>query len=179
VVGPFDDVFLPPGATTVDWEVELGVVIGRTARYLPSVESALEHVAGYVVSNDVSERNWQKRQSGGQWSKGKTAETFNPLGPALVPADELPDVQALRIWSSVNGEGRQDSNTANMVFSVAFLVWHLSQHMVLEPGDLVNTGTPEGVAQSGRFPYLGEGDTLELGLDLLGAQRSRFVPAPR
>lgn len=178
VVGAFDDVFVPPRATTVDYEVELGIVIGRTARYLPSVEVALGHVAGYAVSHDVSERNWQKRESGGQWSKGKTAETFNPLGPALVPADEVADVQSLRIWSTVNGEKRQDSNTSNMIFSVAFLVWHLSQYMVLEPGDLINTGTPEGVAQSGRFPYLSPGDTVEIGVDGLGIQRTRFIAAP-
>lgn len=151
VVGPYDDVVVPRGATRTDWEVELGVVIGKTARYLESPEVALEHVAGYVVSNDVSERAFQIEQSGGQWSKGKCAETFNPLGPWLVPADEV-DPQKLRLGSSVNGEVRQDSSTADMVFDVAYLVWHLSQYLVLDPGDLVNTGTPQGVALSGRFP---------------------------
>ncbi len=177
VVGPFDDVAIPPGARTVDWEIELGVVIGKRARYLSSPEEALEHVAGYVASNDVSEREWQLDESGGQWSKGKCAETFNPLGPALVPAGEV-DPQALRLWSRVNGEPRQDSTTADMIFSVAQIVHHLSQYLVLEPGDLVNTGTPQGVALSGRFPYLGAGDVMELGIDGLGEQRQVLVPAP-
>ena len=174
VVGPYDDVIIPPGATRVDWEVELGVVIAKRASYLDSVDLALEHVAGYVVSNDVSEREWQVELSGGQWSKGKSAESFNPVGPALVPADEV-DPQALRLWSTVNGEGRQDSSTADMVFPVAHLVWDLSQFMVLEPGDLINTGTPQGVALSGRFPYLAAGDVVEIGIDALGTQRQHFV----
>jgi 2,4-diketo-3-deoxy-L-fuconate hydrolase len=176
VVGPYDDLRLPPRAEKVDWEVELGVVIGRRARYLASVDDALAHVAGYVVSHDVSERTWQKEESGGQWSKGKIAETFNPLGPALVPADEI-DPQALRIWSTVNGEHRQRSTTADMVFSVAHLVWHLAQYGVLDPGDLLNTGTPEGVAMSGRFPYLAAGDVVELGIEGLGTQRQPVVAA--
>ena len=178
VVGAFDDIHVPPRAETIDWEVELGVVIGRRARYLGSVDDALDHVAGYVVSHDVSERTRQKEESGGQWSKGKTAETFNPVGPYVVPADEI-DPQALRIWSTVNGEARQDSTTADMVFSVAFLVWHLSQYGVLDPGDLVNTGTPEGVAMSGRFPYLKSGDVVELGVEGLGVMRQHLVDAPR
>ncbi|MFD2082131.1 2-keto-4-pentenoate hydratase/2-oxohepta-3-ene-1,7-dioic acid hydratase (catechol pathway) [Actinopolymorpha cephalotaxi] len=176
VVGPYDDVVVPRGATRTDWEVELGVVIGKTARYLESPEVALEHVAGYVVSNDVSERAFQIEQSGGQWSKGKCAETFNPLGPWLVPADDV-DPQKLRLASSVNGEVRQDSTTADMVFDVAYLVWHLSQYLVLDPGDLINTGTPQGVALSGRFPYLGSGDVMELEIDGLGRQRQRLVDA--
>jgi len=174
VVGGFDDLVLPKGSAKVDWEVELGVVIGKRASYLDSVEDALDYVAGFTVSHDVSERTWQKDLSGGQWSKGKIAAGFNPLGPGLVPADEV-DPQALRIWSTVNGEKRQDSSTADMVFSVAYLVWHLSQFTVLEPGDLLNTGTPEGVAMSGRFPYLAAGDTIELGIDGLGAQAQRVV----
>jgi 2-keto-4-pentenoate hydratase/2-oxohepta-3-ene-1,7-dioic acid hydratase in catechol pathway len=172
VVGPDDDVLLPPDSQRSDWEVELGVVIGRRARYLASPEEALDVIAGYVVSNDVSEREYQIEVSGGQWSKGKCAETFNPLGPALVPADEV-DPQALRLRSFVNGEPRQDSSTADMVFSVAQLVWELSQYMVLEPGDLVNTGTPEGVALSGRFPYLQDGDEMRIEIDGLGAQTQR------
>jgi 2,4-diketo-3-deoxy-L-fuconate hydrolase len=178
VVGPHDDLRIPPRAEKVDWEVELGVVIGHRARYLDSVDDALHHVAGYVVSHDVSERTWQKEESGGQWSKGKIAETFNPLGPALVPADEV-DSQALVIWSTVNGEHRQRSTTGDMVFSVAHLVWHLSQYGVLDPGDLLNTGTPEGVAMSGRFPYLRAGDVVELGIDGLGVQRQRVVAPAR
>lgn len=176
VVGPQDDVAIPPNATTVDWEVELGVVIGKRARYLASDEEAMACVAGYVVSNDVSEREYQTQHSGGQWSKGKCAETFNPLGPELVTADEV-DAQSLRLWSKVNGEPRQDSSTADMVFPVAEIVRHLSQYLVLEPGDLINTGTPQGVALSGRFPYLVAGDVMEIGIEGLGEQRQRLVPA--
>lgn len=176
VVGPFDDVLIPPGAEKLDWEVELGVVIGTRARYLASPDDALAHVGGYVVSHDVSERAFQVEQSGGQWSKGKNAETFNPLGPALVPADQV-NPRALRLWSTVNGEPRQDSNTADMIFTVAQIVHHLSQYLVLEPGDLINTGTPQGVALSGRFPYLRAGDTVEIGIDGLGRQRQTLVDA--
>ncbi len=171
VVGPQDDVLLPPGSDRTDWEVELGVVIGRRARYLRSPQDALAHVAGYCVSNDVSERRLQLEVSGGQWSKGKSCETFNPLGPVLVTADELVDPQVLRMWTTVNGEPRQDSSTADMIFDVATIVWQLSQVMVLEPGDLVNTGTPQGVALSGRFAYLAEGDVIKMGIDQLGTQR--------
>ncbi|WP_103350218.1 fumarylacetoacetate hydrolase family protein [Amycolatopsis sp. CA-128772] len=171
VVGPADDVLIPRGSAATDWEVELGVVIGRTARYLESVEEALDHVAGYVVSNDVSERDLQFRT--GQWDKGKSCENFNPLGPALVPASEVPDPQelGLRLW--VNGEKKQDSSTKDMIFSVAEIVHHLSQVMVLRPGDLINTGTPEGVAlgQPDPKPYLRDGDVIELEIDGLGRQR--------
>lgn len=177
VVGPFDNVAIPPGAVKVDWEVELGVVIGRRARYLSSPAEALDYVAGYVVSNDVSERAYQVEHSGGQWSKGKSAETFNPLGPALVTADEVGDPQNLRLWSLVNGQPRQDSHTGDMIFSVAEIVHHLSQYVVLEPGDLINTGTPQGVALSGRFPYLSEGDVMEVGIEGLGAAQQRLVAA--
>ncbi|EWS80131.1 membrane protein [Brachybacterium phenoliresistens] len=176
VVGPQDAVPIPRGAAKVDWEVELGVVIGREAKYLESEQDALDVIAGYVTSHDVSERDFQLEQSGGQWSKGKCAEAFNPVGPDLVPADEI-DPQSLRLWSAVNGEGRQDSTTADMVFTVAQLVHHLSQYMVLSPGDLINTGTPQGVALSGRFPYLAAGDVVEIGIEGLGTQRSEFVPA--
>jgi 2,4-didehydro-3-deoxy-L-rhamnonate hydrolase len=159
---------LPREATQLDWEAELAVVIGKRASYLSSPEAALAHVAGYTVANDVSERVWQRERGGPQWSKGKSMPTSNPLGPAVIPADEV-DPQALRIWSRVNGEPRQDSNTADMVFSVAQLVWDLSQYLTLEPGDVINTGTPEGVAMSGRFPYLQVGDRMEVGVDGLGA----------
>jgi 2,4-didehydro-3-deoxy-L-rhamnonate hydrolase len=176
VVGPYDDVRIPRVAEKTDWEVELGVVIGKQVRYLDSPDQALDHVAGYVVSNDVSERAFQQEQSGGQWSKGKCAETFNPLGPWLVPADEVtPTKLGLRSW--VNGDVRQDSTTTDMIFDVAYLIWHLSQYLVLEPGDLVNTGTPQGVALSGRFPYLQVGDVMELEIDVLGRQRQRLVGA--
>lgn len=174
VVGAFDDVRIPPGASTVDWEVELGVVIGSTARYLPDADAAASVIAGYVVSNDVSERTWQKDISGGQWSKGKTAETFNPVGPWLVPADEI-DGQTLHIWSTVNGDRRQHSNTKDMIFSIAELVYQLSQYCVLDPGDLINTGTPEGVAMSGNFPYLAVGDVMRMGIDGLGEQANVLV----
>ena len=176
VVGPYDDVLIPRGALKTDWEVELGVVIGKRARYIESPDHALEYVAGYVTSNDVSERAFQQEQSGGQWSKGKCAETFNPLGPWLVPADEVhPGKLGLR--SYVNGEERQNSVTTDMIFDVAYLVWHLSQYLVLEPGDLLNTGTPQGVALSGRFPFLTDGDVMELEIDGLGRQRQRLVQA--
>ena len=177
VVGPYDDVHIPRGSTRTDWEVELAVVIGSRARYLESPDEALACVAGYTVCNDVSERDFQLGQSGGQWSKGKCCETFNPLGPWLTPADEVPDPQALGLRSWVNGEPRQDSSTADMIFSVAYTVWHLSQYLVLDPGDVINTGTPEGVALSGRFPYLTAGDVMEVEIDGLGRQRQVLVEA--
>lgn len=173
VVGPFNAVELPRGATKVDWEVELGIVIGRDASYLADEAAALDAIAGFVTSHDVSERDFQLEVSGGQWSKGKNARVFNPLGPSLVPADEV-DPQALRLWSSVNGEPRQNSSTADMIFTAAQIVLHLSQYMELSAGDLINTGTPQGVALSGRFPYLQDGDVVELGIEGLGAQRSSF-----
>lgn len=177
VVGPDDDVLIPRGSVKTDWEIELAVVLGSRARYLDSPEQALRCVAGYAVSNDVSERALQLESSGGQWSKGKSCETFNPLGPWLVTAEEVPDPQSLRLRSWVNGDPRQDSTTADMVFSVAELIWQLSQVTVLEPGDVVNTGTPEGVALSGRFPYLAPGDVLRLSIDGLGSQTQRLLPA--
>ncbi|MBI1378249.1 MAG: FAA hydrolase family protein [Frankiales bacterium] len=171
LVGPYDDVRIPRGSTETDWEVELAFVVGSRARYLDSPDAALSCIAGLAVANDVSERAFQLRESGGQWSKGKSCETFNPLGPWLVPIDEIEDPSALRLRSFVNGEARQDSSTADMIFDVPFLLWHISQYMVLEPGDIVSTGTPEGVALSGRFPYLRPGDVMELSIDGLGAQR--------
>jgi 2-keto-4-pentenoate hydratase/2-oxohepta-3-ene-1,7-dioic acid hydratase in catechol pathway len=177
VVGPYDDVLVPRGSTRTDWEVELAVVIGKTARYLASDEEALACIAGYTVANDVSERAFQLEVSGGQWSKGKCCETFNPLGPALIPADEVDDPQNLDLKSWVNGEPRQDSNTRDMIFSVAALIRDLSQYMTLDPGDLVNTGTPEGVALSGRFPYLSPGDTVECEIQGLGRQKQTLGKA--
>jgi 2,4-diketo-3-deoxy-L-fuconate hydrolase len=176
VVGPDDDVVLPPESSKCDWEVELAVVIKTTPRYLDDPARALDHVAGYMIANDVSERTSQLEHSGGQWSKGKSAETFCPVGPFLRPAGEL-DPQDLGLRSWVNGEPRQDSSTRDMVFTVAELVAHLSHHVLLAPGDLLLTGTPEGVALSGRFPYLREGDVMELEIDGMGRQRqnvSRF-----
>ena len=170
IVGPQDDVLVPRGSSHTDWEVELAIVIGRRAHLLDSPEQARAHIAGYTISNDVSERAFQLDVSGGQWSKGKCYPTFNPLGPALVPAEDL-DPDALRLRSWVNGEPRQDSTTADMIFDVGYIVWHLSQFAALEPGDVVNTGTPEGVALSGRFPYLEPGDVVEVGIDGIGRQR--------
>jgi 2-keto-4-pentenoate hydratase/2-oxohepta-3-ene-1,7-dioic acid hydratase in catechol pathway len=173
VVGPYDDVTIPPGSTKTDWEVELGVVMGRRASYLASPHESMSSIAGFVAANDVSERDFQLTVSGGQWSKGKCAAGFNPTGPWLVPADEVdPANLALRSW--VNGDRRQDSSTSDMIFDVGTIIWHLSQYLVLEPGDLVLTGTPEGVALSGRFPYLGDGDVVEIEIDTLGRQRQVF-----
>ncbi|MRX44740.1 fumarylacetoacetate hydrolase family protein [Agromyces kandeliae] len=177
LVGPNDDVLIPRNSTKTDWEVELGVVIGQTARYLDSPEDALAHVAGYAVSHDVSEREFQLER-GGQWDKGKSCETFNPFGPDLVPAARVDDPQrlGLRLW--VNGELRQDGSTENMLFSVAHVIWYLSQFMVLQPGDVINTGTPAGVALGlPGTPYLRDGDTVELEIDGLGRAGQRMVQA--
>jgi 2-keto-4-pentenoate hydratase/2-oxohepta-3-ene-1,7-dioic acid hydratase in catechol pathway len=177
LVGPTDEILIPRGSTKTDWEVELAVVIGRTARYLDSPEDSWACIAGYAVANDVSEREFQLAVSGGQWSKGKSCETFNPLGPWLVTPDEVGDPGALGLRSWVNGEPRQDSTTADLIFNVPFLIWHLSQYTVLEPGDLLNTGTPQGVAMSGRFPYLKPGDVVEVEVDQLGRHRSPVAAA--
>jgi 2-keto-4-pentenoate hydratase/2-oxohepta-3-ene-1,7-dioic acid hydratase in catechol pathway len=177
VVGPHDEVLIPLGSVKTDWEVELGVVIGRPDRYLASPADSLAHVAGYVVSHDVSEREFQIER-GGQWDKGKNCETFNPMGPWLLSADEVADPQALglRLW--VNGTLRQDGNTKNMIFDVAHVIWYLSQFMVLRPGDVINTGTPAGVALGlPDLPYLAAGDVVELEIDGLGRQRQTFRQA--
>ena len=174
VVGPYDPVTIPRGSEKTDWEVELGIVIGRRAAYLDSAADAAAHIAGFVAANDVSERTFQLEVSGGQWSKGKCAPGFNPTGPWLVTPDEV-DPQALRLRSRVNGEPRQDSSTADMIFPVDHIVWHLSQFLTLEPGDMVLTGTPEGVALSGRFPYLAPGDVVDIEIEGLGAQRQEFT----
>lgn len=170
LAGPHDDVPLPPASTATDWEVELGIVIGRRASYLASADEAREHIAGYVLVNDLSEREWQIQRSGGQWSKGKSFPGFCPAGPLLVTPDEI-DASDVRLRSWVNGEPRQDSSTADLIVDVAEIVYRLSQFLVLEPGDLVLSGTPEGVALSGRFPYLGAGDVVEVEIDGLGRQR--------
>ncbi|GAA2841890.1 2-keto-4-pentenoate hydratase/2-oxohepta-3-ene-1,7-dioic acid hydratase in catechol pathway [Leucobacter komagatae] len=174
VVGPNDVVVIPKGSVKTDWEVELGIVIGKRASYIESLEAAEDYIAGYVVVNDLSERTWQIELSGGQWGKGKSAPGFSPTGPWLVTRDEI-DAQNVRLRSSVNGETRQDSTTADMIFSIAHIVHELSQYMVLEPGDLVLTGTPEGVALSGRFPYLAAGDVVEVSIEGLGGQRQEYV----
>ncbi|MFI8455424.1 fumarylacetoacetate hydrolase family protein [Kitasatospora sp. NPDC085464] len=171
VVGPFDPVLIPRGSVKTDWEVELAVVIGREARYLAGPDAAKDCIAGYAISNDVSEREFQLEFSA-QWDLGKSCESFNPLGPWLVTPDEVGDPQDLGLRLAVNGETRQDGSTRNMVFDVAYLVWYLSRYMVLRPGDVINTGTPAGVALGlPGTPYLREGDTVELSIDGLGAQR--------
>jgi 2,4-diketo-3-deoxy-L-fuconate hydrolase len=176
VAGPFDDSPIPPLSAKYDWEVELGVVIGREASYLGSVEEAAGAVAGYLIANDLSEREYQLPGGAGQWTKGKSLPKSTPLGPWLVPAAEL-DANKLRLRSWVNGAPRQDSSTADLIFDVPTLVHHLSQYMVLEPGDVILTGTPEGVALSGRFPYLQDGDVVELEITGLGRQRQKFFRA--
>ncbi|MET8566200.1 fumarylacetoacetate hydrolase family protein [Streptomyces flaveolus] len=178
VVGPNDTVLVPRGSTKTDWEVELAVVIGRTARYLDSAEEALAHVAGYAVAHDVSEREFQIER-GGTWDKGKNCETFNPLGPWLVTADEVPDPQRLSLKLWVNGELKQDGTTAEQIFPVGEVVRYLSRFMTLYPGDVINTGTPAGVAM-GRpepKPYLRGGDVVELEIARLGRQRQELKNA--
>ncbi|MEV0555293.1 fumarylacetoacetate hydrolase family protein [Streptomyces sp. NPDC050597] len=178
VVGPYDTVLVPRGSVKTDWEVELAVVIGRTARYLGSHEEALAHVAGYAVAHDVSEREFQIER-GGTWDKGKNCETFNPLGPWLVTADEVPDPQRLGLKLWVNGELRQDGSTSDQIFSVAEVVRYVSQFMTLYPGDVINTGTPAGVAlgMPEPKPFLRAGDVVELEIEGLGWQRQEFKPA--
>jgi 2-keto-4-pentenoate hydratase/2-oxohepta-3-ene-1,7-dioic acid hydratase in catechol pathway len=178
LIGPDDDVRIPRGSTKTDWEVELGVVIGRRTSYLDSVEEARDAIAGFCVVNDVSERAFQAER-GGQWSKGKSAETFNPAGPWLVTPDEIDDVLALDMWLDVNGVRRQTGNTKTMVFDPYFVVHYLSQFLVMEPGDLINTGTPPGVGMGFKPPvWLQPGDVMELGITGLGVQRQTVV-APR
>ncbi|MFB7224669.1 fumarylacetoacetate hydrolase family protein [Streptomyces sp. NPDC056227] len=177
VVGPYDQVLIPRGSVKTDWEVELSVVIGRRARYLDSPEEALTCVAGYTISNDVSEREFQLEYSG-QWDLGKSCETFNPLGPWLVTPDEVGDPQKLLLTTRVNGTPRQHGTTGDMIFGVAHLLWYLSQYLVLEPGDVVNTATPAGVALGlPDQPYLRPGDTVVLGVDGFGSQRQTFAAA--
>ncbi|MFE4174905.1 fumarylacetoacetate hydrolase family protein [Streptomyces sp. NPDC056909] len=178
VVGPDDTVLVPRGSSKTDWEVELAVVVGRTARYLDSAEEGLAHVGGYAVSHDVSEREFQMER-GGTWDKGKNCETFNPLGPWLVTADEVPDPQALPLRLKVNGELQQNGTTADQIFGVGELVRYVSQFMTLYPGDVINTGTPAGVAlgKPEPKPYLRAGDVVELEIEGLGAQRQELKDA--
>lgn len=178
LIGPNDHVEIPRGSEKTDYEVELGVVIGRRAHYLESPQEALGAIAGYTLVNDVSERAFQNER-GGQWSKGKSCPTFNPCGPWLVTADEIPDPQELDMWLDVNGERRQTGNTRTMLFGVAYVVHYLSQFMALESGDLINTGTPPGVGMAMTPPrYLRAGDTMELSIAGLGVQRQQVVAAP-
>ncbi len=174
VSGPDDQVQIPRDSLKTDWEVELAVVIGRQAAYLDSPDQSIDYIAGFTVCDDLSERAFQLEVSGGQWSKGKSCAGFTPTGPWLVTPDDV-DYRNLQLRSWVNGEPRQDSNTADLIFGVDVIIHHLSQYLVLEPGDLVLTGTPEGVALSGRFPYLTAGDIVEIEIDGLGRQRHAFV----
>lgn len=177
LVGPNDDFELPNGMTKVDWEVELGLVIGKRAWQLPPDANGLDYIAGYATANDLSEREWQLELSGGQWSKGKSMPGFLPFGPWLVSADSV-DPGDLHLISFVNGEPRQDSRTSDLIFDVSTIIRDLSQFTVLEPGDIVLTGTPEGVALSGRFPYIEIGDVMEIEVEGLGRQRQVTV-APK
>ncbi|MGD0054426.1 MAG: fumarylacetoacetate hydrolase family protein [Acidimicrobiales bacterium] len=172
VIGPNDEILVPRGSSKTDWEVELGVVIGARTRYLDSPDSASAVIAGYCISHDVSEREFQMER-GGQWDKGKCCETFNPLGPWLVTPDEIDDPQDLAMRLSVNGMVRQDGTTRDMIFDVNYLVWYLSQFMVLEAGDLINTGTPAGVSLGhDDWAFLSRGDVTELSIEGLGHQRN-------
>jgi 2,4-didehydro-3-deoxy-L-rhamnonate hydrolase len=176
VTGPYDPAPIPPHSSRYDWEVELGIVIGTGATYLQSVEEAQDCIAGYVTANDFSEREYQIPGAAGQWTKGKTLPGSTPLGPWLVPAQEI-DAGNLPLRSRVNGEPRQDSATSGLIFDAATLVHHCSQYMRLEPGDVIITGTPEGVALSGRFPYLQPGDVVEVEVEGLGRQRQELYRA--
>jgi 2-keto-4-pentenoate hydratase/2-oxohepta-3-ene-1,7-dioic acid hydratase in catechol pathway len=177
LAGPFDDVWIPKGAKKVDWEVELAFVMGKRAKHVPK-EKALDCVAGLAVHVDYSEREFQLER-GGQWVKGKSCDTFAPLGPHLVTLDEVPNIGDLRLWLHVNGEKRQDSNTRNMIFDVPSLVSYLSGFMTLLPGDVVSTGTPPGVGLGFNPPlYLKAGDVVTCGIDRLGESRQRIVPDP-
>ena len=176
IVGANDNIMQPLESTQLDWEVELGVVIGRTARYI-AVKDALRYVAGYCVINDVSEREFQLKRSASQWSKGKGCDTFGPLGPYLVTSDEVKDPQNLDMWLDVNGERRQTGNTRTMIFNVAQVVADVSRYMTLLPGDVITTGTPPGVALGMKPPvWLKPGDIVTLGIQGLGEQRQRVVP---
>ena len=174
IVGPNDDVVIPRGSEKTDWEVELGVIIGKTAKYV-SEDDALDYVAGYCLTNDVSERAFQAERSG-QWTKGKSCDTFGPIGPWLVTTDEVADPQNLGMWLTVNGEKVQNGSTKTMVYGVRYLVSYLSQFMSLHPGDVISTGTPPGVGLGMKPPrYLKAGDVVELGIEGLGMQRQTFV----
>ena len=176
ICGPNDPLIIPRGAEKTDWEVELAVIIGKRASYVSEAE-AMDHVAGYCAANDVSERSFQMER-GGQWTKGKCADSFGPLGPLLVTADEVRDPQALGLWLEVDGRRMQDGSTRTMVFGVAYLVSYISQFMTLEPGDVISTGTPPGVGM-GQKPqtYLRAGQTVRLGVEGLGVQEQRVVAA--
>lgn len=178
VVGPNDDVRIPRRSQKTDWEVELCIVIGSRASYIETETDAMNYIAGFAISNDVSEREFQLER-GGQWDKGKSCDTFNPLGPFIVTRDEVPDVQNLEMWLDVDGVRQQSGNTSDMIFSVAHIVWYVSQFMVLEPGDLINTGTPAGVGSGFKPPrFLRPGQEIALGIEGLGQQHVRTIATP-
>ena len=176
--GPNDNIIIPKASTKLDWEVELGIVIGRRAQYIPSVDKALDYVAGYCLANDVSERQFQIERAG-QWIKGKSAENFGPIGPWLVTKDEVKDPQNLKMWLTVNGESRQKGSTRTMIFGAAHIVWYCSQFFIMEPGDVIVTGTPPGVAHGMKEnpKWLKPGDVVRLGIDGLGEQQAKVVAA--
>lgn len=174
ITGPNDNVVIPRGSVATDWEVELGVVIGKTAKYVEQAD-ALDHVAGYCVINDVSERDFQTKRSG-QWTKGKSCDSFGPIGPWLVTRDEVANPQSLKMWLTVNGVAKQNGTSETMVYGVAYLVSYLSQFMTLHPGDIISTGTPPGVGLGFKPPqYLKAGDVIELGIEGLGTQKQTVV----
>jgi 2-keto-4-pentenoate hydratase/2-oxohepta-3-ene-1,7-dioic acid hydratase in catechol pathway len=179
ICGPNDNIIIPKESTKLDWEVELCIVIGKRAHYIKSKTDAKNYIAGYTICNDVSERAFQIDRGGTQWGKGKGAENFGPVGPWLVTPDEIKDVQNLKMWLDVNGEKRQRGSTRTMIFGAEHLVWYCSQFFILEPGDLITTGTPPGVAQ-GMKPepkWLKPGDVVTLGIEGLGEQKQKVVPA--
>ena len=178
ICGPNDNIIVPKGSTKLDWEVELGLVIGCRAQYIPSVEKALDYVAGYCLANDISERQFQIERAG-QWIKGKSAENFGPLGPWLVTKDEIKDPQNLKMWLTVNGESRQKGSTRTMIFGAAHIVWYCSQFFIMEPGDVIVTGTPPGVAHGMKEnpKWLKPGDVMRLGIEGLGEQQAKVVAA--
>jgi len=176
--GPNDNIIIPKASTKLDWEVELGIVIGRRAQYIPSIDKALDYVAGYCLANDVSERQFQIERAG-QWIKGKSAENFGPIGPWLVTKDEIKDPQNLKMWLTVNGESRQKGSTRTMIFGAAHIVWYCSQFFIMEPGDVIVTGTPPGVAHGMKEnpKWLKPGDVVRLGVEGLGEQQAKVVAA--
>ncbi len=174
VVGPNDDVIIPPGSNATDYEVELAIIIGKPALYLESPKESQDHILGYSISQDISERHWQLERSG-QWMKGKSFPNFNPIGPVILTSDEI-DASQLRLWCSVNGEIRQDSNTSDLLFGIDHIVWYISQFMELHPGDIINTGTPFGVGFGFKPPkYLKPGDVLSTGIEGIGEIKSNVV----
>lgn len=175
ITGPYDNVFIPKNSSKTDWEVELGVIVGKEASYLNSTIVARDYVAGYCISHDVSERTFQLER-GGQWTKGKSCKSFNPLGPYMATADEIPSVNQLEMQLKVNNVNMQNGNTNKMIFNVDYIIWYLSQFMVLEPGDVISTGTPPGVGMGKNPPlYLEHGDVVELRIEGLGYQKQTFI----